>query len=105
MTEGADGSPTVAAAVKTEETFSYAAPDDPLLKRRLFKKAHDRIGSRVAMHPGAVIAHAALAPLGGGRARMDHLRGVTYALVADGAFAPDGALAPGALRVFNTDIA
>jgi len=88
MTEGADGSPTVAAAVKTEETFSHAAPNDPLLKPLLFKEAHDRIGSRVVMHPGAAMAHAALAPLGGGRALMDHLRGGTYALVADGALAP-----------------
>ena len=46
----------------------------------LFKEAHDRIGSAVMMHPGSAIPHAALAPLGGGRALMDHLREVTYAL-------------------------
>jgi putative hemolysin len=46
----------------------------------LFKEAHDRIGGTVVMHPGPAMAYAALAPLGGGRALMDHLRGLTYAL-------------------------
>jgi putative hemolysin len=46
----------------------------------LFKEAHDRIGTTVAMHPGDAISYAALAPLGGGRALMDHLREVTYGL-------------------------
>jgi putative hemolysin len=48
----------------------------------LFKEAHDRIGSRVVMHPGAAIPYAALAPLGGGRALMEHLRKVTYNLAS-----------------------
>jgi putative hemolysin len=46
----------------------------------LFKEAHDRIGSKVAMHPGAAIPYAKLTQFGGGRALMDHLRKVTYAL-------------------------
>jgi putative hemolysin len=46
----------------------------------LFKETHDRIGSRVAVHPGRAIPYAALAPLGGGKALMDHLRGLTYDL-------------------------
>jgi putative hemolysin len=46
----------------------------------LFKEAHDRIGSTVVMRPGEAIPYAALAPFGGGRALMDHLREVTYAL-------------------------
>jgi putative hemolysin len=54
----------------------------------LFKEAHDRIGGDVVMHPGTAMPYAALAHLGGGRALMDHLRQVTYAL-------SPGALAPG----------
>jgi hypothetical protein len=46
----------------------------------LFKEAHDRIGGTVVMHPRPAMAYAALAPLGGGRVLMDHLRGLTYAL-------------------------
>ena len=46
----------------------------------LFKEAHDRIGSTVRMYPGPAVCFAALAPLGGGRALMDHLRAMTYAL-------------------------
>jgi hypothetical protein len=33
-------------------------------------------------------SHAALAPLGGRRALMDHLRGLTYGLARDGALLP-----------------
>ncbi|HWC63559.1 MAG TPA: lysophospholipid acyltransferase family protein [Rhizomicrobium sp.] len=46
----------------------------------LFKEAHDRIGSKVVMRPGAAIAYSGLAQFGGGRALMDHLRKVTYDL-------------------------
>ena len=46
----------------------------------LFKETKDRIGSRVALHPGRAIPYAALAPLGGGKALMDHLRALTYDL-------------------------
>jgi putative hemolysin len=46
----------------------------------LFKEAHDRIGTEVRMHPGKAVPFAALAHLGNGRALMDHLRAMTYAL-------------------------
>ena len=49
----------------------------------LFKEVHDRIGATVAMHPGPAVPYAALEPLGGGRALMDHLRAMTYALARD----------------------
>jgi putative hemolysin len=48
----------------------------------LFKETHDRIGSTVRLHPGSAIPHAALVPLGGGKALMDHLRALTYDLAA-----------------------
>jgi putative hemolysin len=48
----------------------------------LFKETHDRIGGRVALHLGAAIPYAALAALGSGKALMDHLRALTYALAA-----------------------
>jgi putative hemolysin len=46
----------------------------------LFKETRDRIGGRVALHLGKAIPYAALAPLGGGKALMDHLRALTYDL-------------------------
>ena len=46
----------------------------------LFKEVHDRIGSKVSMHPGPAMPYAALAQFGGGKALMDHLRAMTYAL-------------------------
>jgi putative hemolysin len=48
----------------------------------LFKETHDRIGGRVTLHPGNAVPYAALAALGGGKALMDHLRGLTYDLAA-----------------------
>ena len=48
----------------------------------LFKETHDRIGSTVRLYPGSAIPHAALVPLGGGKALMDHLRALTYDLAA-----------------------
>ncbi len=48
----------------------------------LFKETHDRIGGRVALHPGRAIPYAALASLGGGKPLMDHLRALTYDLAA-----------------------
>jgi len=48
----------------------------------LFKETHDRIGGRVALHPGAAIPYAAPAAFGGGKALMDHLRALTYDLAA-----------------------
>ncbi len=48
----------------------------------LFKETHDRIGGRVVVRPGDGVPYAALEPLGGGKALMDHLRGLTYALAA-----------------------
>ena len=64
----------------------------------LFKEAHDRIGSTVRMHPGDAIPYAALAPLGGGRALMDHLRAMTYGLGGPGGLARFGAL--GSMKAF-----
>jgi putative hemolysin len=48
----------------------------------LFKETHDRIGGQVVLHPGRAIPYVALAPLGGGKALMDHLRALTYDLAA-----------------------